>query len=83
MIELLWPNGEVSSGETWRDVEDSVRSSQWSPYKTRAEFRREMRRRALVWSGQTVRTGRTSESFIKALGAVNMFMIVEDGDVAE
>ena len=80
MITLLWPNASVTTGETWRDVEDAVRSSQWSPYKTRHEFREEMRRRAYVWSGAKVGLKVTSEGFMRSLGDAEMFIIIEEED---
>lgn len=80
MIELIWPNGEITTGKTWREAEEAARAAQWSPYKTRSEFRREMRRRAEVWSGERVKTGGSSEAFMRGLGEVNMFMIVEEDE---
>jgi hypothetical protein len=75
-IELLWPDGTVTTGATWTEVEDAVRAAQWRPFKSRREFRREMRRRALVWSGEKPKAARgTPRQFLQSLADAGMFMI--------
>lgn len=79
MITLLWPDGKITTGATWEDVEDAVRAAQWHTFKTRREFRREMRRRAEVWSGEKPRRGaRTSEAFMRSIGELGLFMVMEE-----
>lgn len=52
MLNLIWPDGSIVSGATFAELEDALRASQWHTYKTRREFRRELRRRAELWSGR-------------------------------
>lgn len=80
-IELIWPDGGITTGATWREVEDAVRAAQWRPFKTRREFRREMRRRALEWSGEMPVSGPpwTSKAFIQSLADRGLFMISTGG----
>lgn len=78
LITLLWPNGEITTGHTWREIEDAVRAAQWQMYPTRLDFRDEMVMRAEVWSGIMVKHGKTSEEFINNLSDAHMFMIVEE-----
>jgi hypothetical protein len=83
MIQLIWPNGEMSSGRTWVDAEDAVRASQWTSYASQEDFRDEMRKRATVWCGTIVPYTDESEAFLRSLGDVNMFMIVDDTEEEE
>lgn len=68
---LIWPDGSITTGDTWREVEDALRSSQWCTYATRRAFRRAMKHRAEVWSGNgnaiPTRRGTTSAQFIAGL----------------
>lgn len=80
MISVLFTDGTLVIGKTYRAAEDALRASQWSTYSTRREFRREMRARARVWSGRTLkaRNTLTSKSFLNALASVGMCRI--DGE---
>lgn len=78
MIELIFPDGEVVTGTTFRETENALRASQWNSYPSRRAFRREMRRRAILWSGKrTVMffPVRTSKLFLRSLAKVGMFRI--------
>jgi hypothetical protein len=71
MITILWPDGKITTGRAWEDIEDAIRAAQWHTFKTKREFRREMRRRAEVWSGERPRR-------IRSLAELGMFMIMEE-----
>ena len=77
MIRLLWPNGEITSGETFDDVEIAVRLAQWTTYESRQEFRDELAARALTWSGGIINTRSTAEKFIRALHGAEMCFLLE------
>lgn len=80
MITLLWPDGAITTGATYREVEDAIRAEQWSPYGTRFTFRRAMAKRAGIWSATRVGVLGSSRRFINSLADAEMFMIVEAGD---
>lgn len=52
MLNLIWPDGTIVTGRTFAELEDALRASQWHTYKTRREFRQELRKRAAIWSGR-------------------------------
>jgi hypothetical protein len=75
-ITLLWPDGAITTGTSWSEVEDAVRAEQPSPYKTRREFRAEMRKRAALWSGSyPVAAIGTSRRFLLGLAKEGMFSV--------
>lgn len=80
MITLIWATGALITAKDWRDAEDAVRAAQWKPYKSRREFRREMRYRAKIWSGaHPLPVGRqTHRQFIESLAAAGMFIIAKE-----
>ncbi len=80
MITLLWPDGSMTTGKTWTELESAVRAAQWQPYKSRREFRQDMRRRAHLWSGKpvTAKLGRSSKAFLTSLADAGLMMIVVD-----
>lgn len=51
-LNLIFPDGSIVTGRTFQELEEALRASQWRPYKSRREFRREMRGRAANWSGR-------------------------------
>lgn len=78
---LIWTDGTIVTGSSFRELEDTLRATQWSTYKTRREFRREMRRRAAIWSGRpkTKPVGiQSSQDFILSLVHAGMCTLVED-----
>lgn len=81
MIRLLFADGSFVSGKSFREVEDSLRASQWTTYKSRAAFREDMRKRAKVWNGADVLepAGRESSAhFIQSLGEAGLYLIVRE-----
>lgn len=81
MIRLVWPDGSIVSGETYREVEDALRASQWHTYRTRRAFRAEMRRRARLWDGRPVPTPlapQSSRAFIQTLVDAGMCLLDPD-----
>ena len=77
LIQLIWPNGGFTTGETFEEVEIAVRMAQWRTYETVDEFRTEMRARAFVWSGDKIPEKTTSEGLIRALYRAHMFLMFE------
>jgi hypothetical protein len=79
-ISLIWPDGSIVTGSSYAEVEEALRASQWNTYRTRREFRREMRRRAVLWTGRDVSkpiAWQTSKGFIMTLVDSGMCMLDE------
>lgn len=76
-LEIIWANGHSNRADTFRELERSIRSAQWQPYKSRHEFRDDMRRRAHVWSGtRPTSSYGGSRQFITALADAGLFMLI-------
>jgi hypothetical protein len=77
MLNLIFPDGTLVSGRTYLELEDALRASQWTPYKSRREFRQEMRRRAEIWSGRKSKPvfRQTHKAFINHLTNSGMCML--------
>lgn len=77
MLNLIWPDGTIVTATTYLELEDALRASQWQPFKSRREFRREMRRRAAVWTGRPPKPVlyQTSKAFIYQLVNSGMCML--------
>lgn len=79
MIEIMFTDGTVITGATYREAENALRASAWNTYPTRRAFRREMRRRAVLWAGKgavnTVRPPQTSKSFLYSLARAGLCRI--------
>jgi hypothetical protein len=82
-VSLIWPDGSIVTGGSFAEVEDALRATQWTTYPSRRAFRREMRRRATLWTGRRVSkpiAWQTSKAFIMTL--VNSGMcILDESDV--
>lgn len=52
MLNLIFTDGSLVTGRTYAELEDALRASQWHEYKSRREFRSEMRHRAALWTGR-------------------------------
>jgi hypothetical protein len=75
-IELLWPDGSITAGATWEDVEAAIRSEQWHSFDSLEDFRSEMCRRAGIWSGIAPNPdAANSQTLIQSLADAEMFMI--------
>ena len=82
VIEIIWEDGSMTSGRSWRELEDEIRVAQWQPYKSRREFRKDMRRRARIWSGAPVKsTGYGSRAFIESLARSGLIQIHKTEDM--
>jgi len=75
---LIWTDNSITTGETYKELEEAIRASQWSTFKTRLGFRRAIVRRARVWSDVHVSVLGTSRQFIGALARTDSFMIIDD-----
>jgi hypothetical protein len=79
VINLIFPDGSIVSGATFAEVEEALRATQWHTFKSRREFRREMRRRAALWSGRAPKPllYQTPKAFIYQLVHSGMCMLEE------
>lgn len=85
-ISLIWPDGSIVTGASYAEVEDALRATQWHTYRSRREFRREMRRRAALWAGQRVSkpiAWQTSKGFIMTLVNAGMCMLDESATTVQ
>lgn len=83
-ITTIWPDGTLITGPSWRDLEEQLRSRQWQRYSV-GQLRREMRRRAEIWSGEgtQVRVSSARDLF-RDLEACGMIRVeIEEGDDAD
>lgn len=76
-ITLLFKDGTVVTGHSFPEVENALRAAQPYSYASRRAFRRDMRKRAMTWTGRVIKpfAGRTSEAFLVALSQAGMFQI--------
>jgi hypothetical protein len=75
-ITLHWYDGGITTGATWREIEDNIRASQWFPFDSRHEFRDEMRARAIVWSGTHLPSmSHNSEKFVRDLESAQFYSV--------
>jgi hypothetical protein len=75
-IEVIFPSGVVT-GATFREAEDALRATQKRPYPSRRAFRRDMKRRAILWGGKRVASGpvQTSRGFLRTLAKAGLCRI--------
>lgn len=68
-LNLIWPDGSIVTGATYRELEDALRASQWHDFGTRREFRAELRHRAAIYTGKPFPPiqFQTSKQFIHSL----------------
>lgn len=77
MPTVLFRDGSMLSGKTWKDLERSLREDAWNP-SNKADFREEMARRAWNWSGyHLLEDGKSAELFAQ-LEEARLCIIVED-----
>jgi hypothetical protein len=80
-LELLWPDGSVTTARSYAGAERAIRAAQWHTFKDARSFRRAMRERAHAWSGAPVKApgrGQTSRQFIRSLAEAGLFMLVDN-----
>ena len=75
-ITVTWLDGSRTTASSWPEAEKSVRAAQWSKYRSRAEFRVDMRHRCKIWAGirPDIVTA-TSRNFLRALEASGLCRI--------
>lgn len=77
MATVIFADGSMISGESWKDLELALRTESWNP-SGKSEFREEMARRAWNWSRTAVVTDRTARALFESLEAAGMLTIVEE-----
>jgi hypothetical protein len=79
-ISLVVPDGGAFIGASFQEVEEQLRAAQWHTYPTRADFRRDVMRRAGMWSGrpETAIGRQSSETFIHQLADIGEYLLVEE-----
>lgn len=81
-VTAVWPDGSTTTAGSYRALEDEIRAAQWTPFRTRAAFRRAMRQRATVWSGNPPRRAfGSSRQFLESLAAAGLFLLAPDSDL--
>lgn len=78
MPSVMWSNGQVDTAKTWEELEDRVRHDQWWAYGP-SEFRVEMQKRCLRWSGVEILTTGSSRQFFNELERAKVVTQVPDG----
>ena len=51
-LNLIFPDGSIVTGASYAELEEALRATQWHAFNTRRDFRREMRKRAALWTGR-------------------------------
>lgn len=84
MLNLIFPDGSIVTGATFEELEAALRASQWDTYTTRRAFRREMRRRAQLWTGRRQKPVlyQTPKAFIYQLVHSGMCMLEDTNQPA-
>jgi hypothetical protein len=80
VLNLIFPDGTIVTGASFKELEDALRASQWQEYDSRREFRTEMRHRAELWTGRPARKPvlyQTPKGFIYHLVNSGMCMLEE------
>lgn len=77
MPTVLWPNGDMHSAPTWGKLLRQLRKTQWHRW-TPWGFRREMGRRAELWSGERINTHGSAEQLFRELERVGALRVIDD-----
>lgn len=79
MLNLIFPDGTIITASSFEELERQLRASQWRSFKTRREFRTEMRHRAELWSGRKPKPViyQTPKAFIYSLIHAELCMLDE------
>lgn len=73
-VTIRWSDDRLESAPSWEALEEKVRAYQWWPM-TPDEFRAEMQKRALRWSGTEIATTGSSEEFFAELARARVVLI--------
>lgn len=76
IVAVRWPDGKVQTAETWEDLEEQVRVSQYD-IPAKESFREHMANRAKKWSGTEIMTSGTSNDFFWELERAGMLRKVD------
>lgn len=76
---VFWPDGTMTEAPTAREVLEDIRAQQWRGYSALG-FRRQLARRARVWSGTRVRPWASAATFLQDLERAKMLQILEAGN---
>lgn len=74
MPTVTWSNGHTDHADTWEELEDHVRETQWRNY-TPDGFRTAMAKRAWRWSRVEIETGCDSGTFFAELEHAKLVVI--------
>ena len=75
MIGVEWSDGRQVWAPTWNEMFQAVRGVQWSEYGVR-EFRAEMAKRAIRWSGTEIDPWLPVDKFFKELQRARLLIII-------
>lgn len=75
-VRAIWPDGHMDEAPTYRELETAIREEQWHTY-SRLGFRREMAKRAKVWSGVRIRWTGRAWSFLRELERAGLLRLEE------
>jgi hypothetical protein len=76
---IQWSNGKVDSAGTWNALETLVREDQYRPFD-KAQFRVEMFKRALLWSGVEIDVSANAHQFFTELQWAKLIKILKEGN---
>lgn len=74
-ICVLWSNGHKDYAETWQELLDVVRLSQ-PRVVSEEKFRKQLGRRARIWSGYRIKTDLPPQQLFQELEWAKMVVIV-------
>lgn len=77
MVGVVWSNGQHDTAETWQELLDKVRLSQ-PRVLSEAKFRKELGRRAQLWSGFRIKTDLPPKELFLELSYAKVVVITED-----
>lgn len=77
-VSIRWSDDKVEVAPSWEELEEKVRLYQWAPMSP-DEFRAEMQKRCLRWSGTEIATTGTSAEFFAELARARLVLIESSG----
>ena len=75
MIGVEWSDGRQVWAPTWNEMFQEIKGVQWSEYGVR-EFRAEMAKRAIRWSGTEIDPWLPADKFFKELQRARLLIII-------